>query len=272
MRVALRSYEELPEPVRRAVAGQVGEGSSVADMANATSSGFAALLTAPGGGRVFVKGLPEDHERTAELNVESAVAPFLPDFAPRLLWRVAAGGWTILGFEGITSTSPWADFYADDSPHLDSVATVLQELSTTSAPPEARLKPAWERWEEYCDPVDEPLLTGDMLVHGDPAAVNFLPGTDRTWLIDWAWAARGPGWVDAVLWGQRLVLDGEQTPEQAAWWCRRIPAFADAPREGVVVLAEADARSWEAWHEYGTPGLERHVKAARAWADYWQTP
>lgn len=272
VRVALRSYRELPESVRRAVADRVGDSSSVADLIHGTSSGFAALLSAPDGGSVFVKGLPAGHERTAELEVESTVAPFLPLFAPRLLWRTAAGGWTVLAFEGITSLSPWADFSADDSPHLESVTAVLRELSTTAAPPEAGLRPAWERWKEYCDPADEPLLTGDRLVHGDPAATNFLPGQNRTWLIDWAWAAQGPGWLDAVLWGQRLVLDGQQTPEQAARWCERIPAFTRAPREAVVVLAEADARSWKAWQEYGTPGLERHVAASRAWADHWQTP
>ncbi|GHB80212.1 hypothetical protein GCM10010331_79680 [Streptomyces xanthochromogenes] len=270
--VDLRSYRELPEPVRRAITDRIGDVQSVADVSHATSSGFAALMSLAGARSVFLKGLPEDHERTAELDVESTVAPFLPGVAPQLLWRLGAGGWTVLAFEGITTTSPWADFAAEGSPHLESVAAILRDLSTTTAPPEAGLKPAWDRWKGYCDPADRPLLTGDMLVHGDPAAVNFLPGTSRTWLIDWAWAAQGPAWTDTVLWGQRLVLDGQQTPEQAAHWCNRIPAFTMAPREGILVLAEADARSWKAWQDHGTPGLERHVKASRAWADHWQTP
>ncbi|MBD0710669.1 MULTISPECIES: aminoglycoside phosphotransferase [unclassified Streptomyces] len=272
MRVTPRAYGQLPDAVRRAVAERVGEGRSVVDVTHGTGSGFAALLSGPDGGKTFVKGLPEGHERMAELDVESGVAPFLPGFAPRLLWRTAVDGWTVLAFEGIAVTSPWADFDADDSPHLESVTDVLRELSTTPAPPGAGLKAAWERWRDYCDPADEPLLTGDRLVHGDPAATNFLPGTGRTWLIDWAWAARGPGWVDTVLWGQRLVLDGEQTPEQAARWCARVPAFAQAPRAAVAVLAEADARSWEAWQAYGMDGLDRTVTAARAWADHLRTP
>ncbi|MFE3070088.1 hypothetical protein [Streptomyces sp. NPDC059247] len=105
-----------------------------------------------------------------------------------------------------------------------------------------------------------------------PALTAHSPGSTRTWLVDWARAARGPAWADTVLWGQRLVLDGGQTPERAARRCERVPAFARAPREAVVVLAEADARSWEAWRAYGTSGLDRTVAAARTWADHWQTP
>lgn len=94
----------------------------------------------------------------------------------------------------------------------------------------------------------------------------------RVWLVDWAWAMRGPAWIDAALWGMRLVLDGGQTPERAAAWVRTIPAFAAAPREAVVVLTEAEARSWEDWQAYGTTGLEETVAAARVWAGYWATP
>ncbi|MFK8906416.1 hypothetical protein [Streptomyces sp. YS-3] len=91
---------------------------------------------------------------------------------------------------------------------------------------------------------------------------------DQAWLIDWAWAARGPAWADATIWAFRLVLDGHHTPEQAHARALDIPAYAAAPRHGVRVLAEAEARSWEDWQAYGTPGLERTVAAARAWADF----
>ncbi|MER8236647.1 hypothetical protein [Streptomyces sp. NPDC094049] len=40
----------------------------------------------------------------------------------------------------------------------------------------------------------------------------------------------------------------------------------------MVIFAEADARSWEAWRAYGTTGQERTVAAARAWVDYGRTP
>ncbi|OAR22793.1 hypothetical protein A8W25_24785 [Streptomyces sp. ERV7] len=145
------------------------------------------------GSGTFVKGLPCDHERAGELEVEAKVSPFLPGFAPRLIWRESAGGWTLLGFEGLTGT-PWADFTAG-SEHLEPVAAVMRELSTRPCP-EVGLMTVWGRWGPYCTPGDEPLLAGDNLVHADPAATNFVIGGGRAWLVDWAWAARGPrGWI-----------------------------------------------------------------------------
>ncbi|MEV0280149.1 aminoglycoside phosphotransferase [Streptomyces sp. NPDC050610] len=266
MRVERLSFDGLPGEARAAVEDRVGAGCPRADMATGESSGVAALLFLPDGGKVFVKGLPADHERVGELEAEARVNPFLPEFAPRLLWRVSAGGWRLLGFEGVTAT-PWADFKSDGG-HLEPVAAVLRALSTWPAP-EAGLMAAWDRWGYYCDARDEPLLHGDRLVHADPAATNFLVAGYRAWLVDWAWAARGPGWVDAALWGFRLVLDGKQTPKQAAEQASAIPVFAEAPRRGVRVLTEAEARSWEDWRAYGVTGIEEVAEAARAWADFW---
>ncbi|MEU5431317.1 aminoglycoside phosphotransferase [Streptomyces olivoreticuli] len=262
MRVERRGFDQLPDEIRAAVQTQVGADCRSTDMATGESSGVAALLFLADGSRVFVKGLPDGHERARELDAEARVNPFLPGYAPRLLWRLAAGGWTLLGFEGVTAT-PWADF-TPGSGHLEPVAAVLHDLSTRTAP---GLKTVWDRWGSYCEPADEALLDGRCLVHGDPVATNFLVG-DRVWLVDWAWAAQGPAWADATLWGFRLVLDGHHAPEQAHERALTIPAFAAAPRRGVRVLAEAEARSWEDWQAYGTPGIDVIAKAARAWADY----
>ncbi|MGW2997460.1 hypothetical protein ACWDA9_39295, partial [Streptomyces sp. NPDC001193] len=203
-------------------------------METGNSTAFASLFFPAVGATEFVKGLPLDHERIGELEAEAMVGPFLPAFAPKVLWRQVAGGWLLIGFQGLTAT-PWA-WFADDSDHLEPVAAALHELSLLPAPDEVRLTP-WERWGEYCDPADETLLTGDRLVHSDPAATNFMvERSGRVWMIDWAWAMRGPAWIDAALWGFRLVLDGKQSVEDAARWARTIPAFADAPREGVRIL------------------------------------
>ncbi|QMU68680.1 aminoglycoside phosphotransferase [Streptacidiphilus sp. P02-A3a] len=265
MHVEHIDWNQLPDQARMAVQDRIGATYEKTEMATGESSGIATLLFLPDGAKVFVKGLPVEHERAGELDREVRVNPCLPDYAPKLLWHLEAGGWRLLGFEGVTAT-PWADFTADGG-HLEPVAAVLRRLSTHPAP-DVGLMTAWERWGPYCDPGAEPLLTGECLLHTDPAATNFLI-SDRAWLVDWAWAARGPGWIDAALWGFRLVLDGRQTPQRAARWASTIPAFADAPREGVRVLAEAEARSWEDWKAYGVAGIEAIVDAARRWADFW---
>ncbi|WP_327360019.1 aminoglycoside phosphotransferase [Streptomyces sp. NBC_01296] len=267
MRVDRLPYEDLPEATRQAVADRVGPGCPRVDMDNGTSSSLASLFFPPGAPKQFIKGLPLDHERLDELEAEAAVNPFLPTCAPKVLWRTEAGGWLLVAFQGVTAT-PWA-WFAQSSDHLEPIAAVLRELSVRPAP-QTLARTAWDRWGEYCNPADEHLFTGDRLVHSDPAASNFMIGENhRVWLTDWAWAMRGPAWIDAALWGMRLVLDGWQTPEQAARWAQSIPAFASAPREAVRALTEAEARSWEAWQKYGMTELDETIAAARAWAAHW---
>ncbi|MFF4104276.1 aminoglycoside phosphotransferase [Streptomyces sp. NPDC001903] len=269
MRVDRLPFEELPDETRQAIAARVGEDCPRAEVESGTSSALASLFWPSSGPEmVFVKGLPLDHPRIGELQAEAAVAPFTPAVAPRLLWQEEAGGWLLLCFEG-AHASAWA-YFGDDGDHLEPVAAALRELSLLPAPAEVQLTP-WDRWGEYCNPVHEQLLTGDRLVHSDPAATNFMvERTGRVWMIDWAWAMRGPAWIDAALWGFCLVLDGKQSVEDAARWARSIPAFADAPREGVWVLAEAEARSWEDWREHGMTELDETITAARAWAAHWR--
>ncbi|WP_354384316.1 aminoglycoside phosphotransferase [Streptomyces sp. PvR034] len=263
-------FEELPAATRAAIAARVGEGCERVEVENGTASALACWAwPVPGSAMVFLKGLPVAHERIGELRAEVAVAPFLPASAPRVLWHEEAGGWLVVCFEGLRA-SAWT-YFGDDGEHLEAVAVVLDELSRFPAPEVVR-RTAWEKWGECCDAADAPFLAGDRLVHSDPAASNFMvEGDGRVRMIDWAWATRGPAWLDTALWGFRLILDGGQSPEQAARWCAKVPAFAEASREAVVVLTEAEARWWEAWREYGAADLDRQVRAARAWAAYWSS-
>ncbi|WP_250305378.1 phosphotransferase family protein [Streptomyces sp. A 4/2] len=271
MYVERLTFDELPTATRAAIEARVGEDFPRVEVENGTSAALACWAwPTTGSEMVFLKGLPVRHERIGQLRAEVAVAPFLPQSAPKLLWCEEAGGWLVLCFQGLDA-SAWT-YFGDDSEHLDAVAAVLRELSLRAAPEVVR-RTAWDKWGEYCDPSDEPLLTGDRLAHSDPAAVNFMTERDgRVWLVDWAWAMRAPAWLDTALWGFRLVLDGRQTAEQAARWCAKVPAFTAASREAVAVLAEAEARWWEAWQQYGTEDLERTVTAARTWARYWASP
>ncbi|MER5985770.1 aminoglycoside phosphotransferase [Streptomyces sp. NPDC001787] len=267
MYVERLTFDELPAATRAVIAARVGEDCPRVEVENSTSSALACWAwPTTRSGMVFLKGLPVAHERIGELRTEVAVARFLLPSAPKVLWHEEAGGWLVVCFEGLDASS-WT-YFGDDGEHLDAVAEVLRELSLRAAPAVVQ-RTAWDKWGEYCDPAAEPFLTGDRLAHSDPAATNFMTGRDgRVWMVDWAWAMRAPAWLDTALWGFRLVLDGEQTPEQAARWCAKIPAFTEASREAVTVLTEAEARWWEAWQEYGTEDLERTVTAARAWARY----
>ena len=127
---------------------------------------------------------------------------------------------------------------------------------------------AWDRWGYYCEPQDEPLLSGHHLLHTDPAATNILIGSDRAHLIDWSWAAVGPAWVDAALWAIRLISDGGHSPEQAHGQAERVPTFATASPKALRLLAHAEASRWEDLRDEGVPGIESVTKGARAWAQF----
>ncbi|MFK0223741.1 aminoglycoside phosphotransferase [Streptomyces vinaceus] len=268
--VTRRPYGELPEAALRAVEEQVGP-SRCADLGPGDGSGVAALLWTDGpAGKVFVKGLPEDHERVPELEQEARVAPFLPAYAPRVLWQVSAGGWRLLGFEGLT-VRPWSNFGTDnDADYLEPAAVILRDLSTRPAPAGALLPVAWNRWGHYLDDRHRELLQGETLVHGDPAATNFLPTPEGpSHLVDWGSSFRGPAWADAALWAFRIVTDGHQPFDVALDWARTIPAFTTAPVEGVRWLAEAEALAWQEHAADGDPVLVEIAAGARRWADFW---
>ncbi|MER7764024.1 aminoglycoside phosphotransferase [Streptomyces sp. NPDC097619] len=259
-------FADLPARVRAAVAARVGDEYTAKDVELGESAAVAALLETDTG-PVFVKGLPDGHRGARKLDVERRLGPHLPDFAPRLLWSITEDGWTLLGFEGLHVT-PWAHFPAG-STHLEPCAAVLRELGGVKAPAQVRLPPLWARWESYDQQRAEELLTGDHLVHGDPSCGNFLIDADHhAHLVDWAWAARGPAWATAALWGARLMLDGRQTAEQAAAYARNVPAFAAAPREAVAFLTRAEA-DWCQYWQHHTGGYEDRLETARAWADHW---
>ncbi|MFE0043713.1 protein kinase family protein [Streptomyces albireticuli] len=256
-------WEQLPAGVRSAVAGKLPGEFSVEDMASGGNSAVAVLFLLADGRRVFVKGMSSDHEQIEELERERRVNAYLPACAPRLLWHMEAGGWSLLGFEGLTGT--WAD-YATGSADLELVVSALTSLSDCAGPD--GVPTAWDRWGYYCSPDDAAHLAGTRILHTDPAAVNFLVGGDHARLIDWAWTAVGPAWADTVLWATRLIADGDQKADEAYAWASHVPAFRQAPHRALCVLAEAEARSWEDHRAHGEPHIETMTDAARAWADF----
>ncbi|MGW0590975.1 hypothetical protein [Streptosporangium sp. NPDC002607] len=65
---------------------------------------------------------------------------------------------------------------------------------------------------------------------------NFRIDDGRTYVIDWAFAVRGAGWVDAVMLAPRFIEAGH-TSEQTEALLARVPAWRSAPADAVTGLA-----------------------------------
>ncbi|MEU6314742.1 aminoglycoside phosphotransferase [Streptomyces sp. NPDC047014] len=266
----------------QAVRQQLGTSYTADDAQHAAGSGVAALLTLPSGSLVFVKGQRgrspattstaaeaeaswwgPDWSPVDELDLEEAVNPYLPLSAPRVLWRLNTHGWNILAFEGL----PGRDAeYTPGSPDLTPVAEALAELATVTAPA-LRLPTAWDRWGYYCTPDDHERLTGRNLLHTDPASTNIVVNKGRAHLVDWSWPAVGPAWIDATLWGMRLISTGGHTPEAAWAWASRVPGWSAADPKSLAAFARAEARRWRDLAAEQVPTAAAIGEAADAWAD-----
>ncbi|MFE9534998.1 aminoglycoside phosphotransferase [Streptomyces sp. NPDC006691] len=200
-----------------------------------------------------------------ELDLEEAINPYTPSGSPRVLWRLHAGGWHLLGFEGLEGRD--AD-YAPGSPDLAPVVAVLAELGRIPAPASPRLPAAWDRWGYYCLADDEERLAGDRLLHTDPASTNVVMHEGRAHLVDWSWPAVGPPWVDTALWAMRLISTGGHTPDQAWTWASCVPGWNEAEPKAVTALIQAEARRWHDLADEQAPSASAIAEAAQRWAKF----
>lgn len=184
-------------------------------------------------GAVFVKGLRLEHPRAWTQEREAAIAPHVTPPAPALLWHTQCAGWDLLGFEDLDG--PHAD-YAPGSPHLALVADAMQTLAGLPLP-DLPLRTMPDRMRAYAGD-DAELFTGDRLLHTDWNPHNVLIA-GRARLVDWAWAARGAGWIDPALWAIWLIASA---PEQAEQLSAEHPAFAAAPGLELDTFARAQHR------------------------------
>lgn len=91
---------DLPDAVRAAIREHTGPSIGLSPTACGFSSQIAVTLDTRGG-RVFIKGMRQDHREALTLQREAAVNPHVVPVAPRSLWRGTAGGWDLLGFEHV---------------------------------------------------------------------------------------------------------------------------------------------------------------------------
>jgi hypothetical protein len=236
--VARVHWEDLPATTRQAVEKYTGSVLKAVTVSEGLNSAVAAILTTAGG-QVFAKGLRADYPRRWTQDMEALINPYVATLAPGLLWRVQ-GEWDMLGFELVDGRH--AD-YAPGSPDLARVTAAMTMLGEIRCPDEP-VKHAPHRWRGYVDDQrDLHWLEGDRLLHTDYNPLNVLVSEGRALLIDWAWPTRGAGWVDPACLVIRLIAAGH-SPQSAEAVVEDVPAWWEAPSQGLAAFARANERAW----------------------------
>jgi Ser/Thr protein kinase RdoA (MazF antagonist) len=133
------------------------------------------------------------------------------------------------------------------------------------------LVPACDRYAAALDQFDIGALHGDTMLHYDLHAGNLRVTGERVRVIDWSFACRGAGWIDAALLAPRLIEAGH-TPQQADGLLSGVPHWNQV--QGPVVTGLAAL--WTMFREYKALfGPEdtrefrmRAASAGLAWMDY----
>jgi len=262
-------WGEVPEPVRRAVAGRLGAEVRAEDSRpGGFSPGVASRLTLADGRRVFVKAVnagrnpmaPQLHRREAE------VMRYLPPTAavPRLLDVHDDGDWVVLVIEDVDGQQPTLPWRTDQ---LARVMSALERLAQvlTPAPPTARpftdaVAEEFTGWQFFAgtpgaaDVLDRWVLAhldrlagmeadlgeaaaGDTLLHGDLRADNLLlTGDGSVVVVDWPHAGTGAPWCDLLFMLPSVAAAGGIDP-QAVWLGFGPARRADPVAVDVVLIA-----------------------------------
>lgn len=247
-------WAELDPPIRACVEAAVGRVGDAATVWAGFSCDFAAAL-GTAHGSYFAKGVRAGHPAVRQQHVEAAVAPYVTALSPRLVRHIRRCGWDVLVFEFVDADH--ADF-SPGSRDLPRVAEALCRLGALPAPgagvPLAR---AADRWAAYLDAGSLALLDGDALLHTDLNPHNLLADGHRAYLVDWAYATRGPAWLDVAYTVLRLMEHGH-TAADAENWARQIPCWNAVTEAAADALATAHTR---AWHEVAEPEDARRCSA-----------
>ncbi|MFJ5776954.1 aminoglycoside phosphotransferase [Streptomyces sp. NPDC093094] len=238
MPIARRPFLSLPLAVQHAVREHTGPIHSARTVRGGSNCNVAACLDTDRG-RIFVKGLYENHPQAATLRREADINRHLPQACPRLVWQVRAKGWELLGYQYLAGRH--AD-YRPGSPDLHLVRAALHEVQCLAVPDSVPTLPAQRRWADYAPPGTVELFAGDALLHTDLAPDNVLVG-ERAHLVDWAWPTRGAAWIDPAILAMRLLAAGH-TPQEADAVADTFPSWKGAGIDAKAAFAAANARLW----------------------------
>ena len=259
-------WGDLPGPLTAAIEKRTGPIRAGRAVTAGQNSPLAAVVETRDG-RVFVKGLPSGHRLVVTQAREATAARLAKGISPDLLWQFDEAGWNVLGFDHIRGR---ATDYSPGSPDIDLVAGLMQTLAAIELPPDpGPWKPIETRLKTYVDePGDAVIFAGTTLTHTDWMPDNVLISHGRAWLVDWAWATPGAGWIDPAFWLLRLVAHGH-TIEQAEAHAGRMPEYATADPAHLEVFARANVNMWsEIAGRNPIPWAKTMAQAARAWAQH----
>jgi len=258
---------DLPAPARAAVEENIGPISGFRTVDAGLNSAVAAVLDTANG-RVFLKGVPLERKTLAACQRrEAAVNPFVLAVTPALLWSGEAEGWSLLTFDYVASRH--AD-YRPGSADLDAIVEVVNRLHKVAAPDVPEVRYAEQRWSSWSAGTDAELFAGDRLLHTDFAGPNVLMGADdgAAWMVDWAWATAGAGFIEPACLAITLV-DAGHSAQSAEAWAQRCDAWTNAEPRAVDAFAEACVRMWDEIARNGpAEWTQSMARSAHEWAAY----
>ncbi|WP_433339102.1 phosphotransferase [Spirillospora sp. CA-294931] len=259
-------WDELPRETREAIEDRTGPISDVQPASAGIHADIASTVHAACG-TTFVKAarkLPDkDGSEVRSLRREATITPCVPEFAPRFLWQIEAGGWLVLGFEYVGGRH--AD-YAPGSPDLAVLAKTVHQLQNTACPDVVEMR-VERRWGAVADDVST--IAGDFLLHTDLNPANILlTSDDRAYVVDWGFTSRGAPWVEI---GQIIpwLIRAGHTPAEAEEWACRFPTWTAADPAAIDLYADLSAERWLR-HSAANPTSQvpQYVTIAQRWADY----
>ncbi|MEU3169392.1 phosphotransferase [Streptosporangium sp. NPDC006930] len=287
-------WDDLPANVRVTVEEQVGQVLKAEPVTKGLMPGLATRLHTENSETVFLKAVPTAspaatlYER--ERRAGAVLPPALP--TPSLRWSGEVDGWIVLLHEYVDGRDADLSPGSPDVPLVLDTLTVLNEALTPCPDglPEVAVNiaglqakaasllagelPDRSMYEKALTAFSLDALKGDTLLHYDLHPGNFRIDDGRAYVIDWAFAARGAAWVDAVMLAPRLIEAGH-TPEQAEALLARVPAWRSAPADAVTGLAAL----WTLFRRYkarfgpveGRDFRTRAADAGRAWVHHRST-
>ncbi|MFR9777292.1 phosphotransferase family protein [Micromonospora sp. MS34] len=296
---AVRSgWAALPAGLRGGIAARLGAPPVAVRVAGGGfTRGFAAVLTAPDGDRIFVKAAALDGQRHLadwyfhEARILARLPAGLP--VPRPRWALTEAGWyavALTAVDGRTPALPW------DPAELDAVLAGYAEVAAALADPPAELValglprltdlarddilwwgevaagreptpelPAWAPLPELAALESRLPRYADTggLAHGDLRVDNVLLDADgRPWFCDWTWLCHGPAWFDLV----SLLITGYASGLDADAAFAGHPAAAGAPADALDVTLAALSGYLLTGAAAGASTASPHLRAHQRWS------